>query len=328
MEPFISSRPVSYARRAGRAAAYPLRGIWYFSRTREFWPLFLGRLLPLSLISLVVYFILFAFAFLPQFAFLAIFQGWGAWVNAVVLVLGEGLVIIQGLFEGFFVDECRVDVYDVCNADYCRRLSLTSIGYLDSELSRRLGRSPPRPVPRRAECCQNAWQAYQPCHIHAMEYRSDHRAYHFSAFESDPLRWNSGIHHDYRRKTRKAGALPLVPASRPVQGGAEEGTQASRLGKRMVWLRGHDSGAYSHSVFLLSLDLFYRSRAMDCADGARGATTRPGSGRRPSCTSAVYGFVCIIAPDSVRARLPKIPIHWRWIGAGQNCFVPRIRSAE
>jgi hypothetical protein len=27
-------------------------------------------------------------------------------------VLGEGLVIIQGLFEGFFVDESRVDVFD------------------------------------------------------------------------------------------------------------------------------------------------------------------------------------------------------------------------
>ena len=134
------SRPVSYLRRAGIAASYPLRGIWYFSRTREFWPLFLGRLLPLSLISLVVYFLLFVFTFLPQVAFLAIFQGAGAWVNATILVLGEGLVIIQGLFEGFFVDECRVDVYDVsfnpfllaCFALYthscrCRPLSSSSL---------------------------------------------------------------------------------------------------------------------------------------------------------------------------------------------------------
>lgn len=60
-----------------------------------------------------MYFVLFTFTFIPQFAFLAIFHGWGAWINAVVLVLGEGLVIIQGLFEGFFVDECRVDVFDV-----------------------------------------------------------------------------------------------------------------------------------------------------------------------------------------------------------------------
>lgn len=106
-------RPLSYLKRAGIAASYPLRGIWYFSKTREFWPLFLSRLVPLSLLSFLVYAILFTFAFLPQFAFLAIFHGWGAWVNAVVLVLGEGLVIIQGLFEGFFVDESRVDVFDV-----------------------------------------------------------------------------------------------------------------------------------------------------------------------------------------------------------------------
>ncbi|XP_044717770.1 etoposide-induced protein 2.4 (EI24) domain-containing protein [Hirsutella rhossiliensis] len=107
------SRPrASYPKRAAIGASYPLRGIWYFVRNREFWPLFVGRLLPLSLISLVVYLVLFTFAFLPQYAFLAIFHGWGAWVNAVVLTLGEGLVIIQGLFEGFFVDECRVDVFD------------------------------------------------------------------------------------------------------------------------------------------------------------------------------------------------------------------------
>ncbi|KAH7327812.1 hypothetical protein B0I35DRAFT_415822 [Stachybotrys elegans] len=106
------SRPASYAKRAAIAGSYPLRGIWYFLRNREFWPIFSGRILPLSLISLLVYLILFTFAFLPQYAFLVIFHGWGAWVNAVVLVLGEGLVIIQGLFEGFFVDEARVDVFD------------------------------------------------------------------------------------------------------------------------------------------------------------------------------------------------------------------------
>lgn len=107
------TRPLSYLTRAGIAASYPLRGIWYFVRHGEFWPLFLGRILPLSLISMLVYLVLFTFAFLPQFALLAIWQGWSAWINAVVLVLGEGLVIIQGLFEGFFVDECRVDVFDV-----------------------------------------------------------------------------------------------------------------------------------------------------------------------------------------------------------------------
>lgn len=112
-------RPVTYLKRAGDAAWYPIQGIWYFLRNPEFWPLFSGRILPLTLISFLMYFILFTFAFLPQYAFLAIFHGWGAWFNAVVLVLGEGLVIIQGLFEGFFVDECRVDVFDVGSSLKC-----------------------------------------------------------------------------------------------------------------------------------------------------------------------------------------------------------------
>ncbi|KAH7349643.1 hypothetical protein B0T11DRAFT_133437 [Plectosphaerella cucumerina] len=110
LKPF--ERPLGDIWRAMRAASYPLRGIWYFLRNREFYPLFLGRLLPLSIISILVYLILFTFAFLPQLALLAIFQGRSAWFNAIILVLGEGLVVIQGLFEGFFVDETRVDVFD------------------------------------------------------------------------------------------------------------------------------------------------------------------------------------------------------------------------
>ena len=104
----------SYVSRALTSAAFPIRGIWYFLRHPEFYPLFVGRLLPLSIISFLVYFLLFTFAFLPQYLFLHIFHGHaGALVNTTVLVLGEGLVIIQGLFEGFFVDECRVDIFDV-----------------------------------------------------------------------------------------------------------------------------------------------------------------------------------------------------------------------
>ncbi|KAI2634453.1 hypothetical protein GGS21DRAFT_103264 [Xylaria nigripes] len=105
-------RPFGYVFRALIAASYPLRGISYFLSHPAFYPLFIGRLLPLTILSTLVYMILFTFTFLPQFAFLAIFHGRAAWLNAVVLVLGEGLVIIQGLFEGFFVDECRVDVFD------------------------------------------------------------------------------------------------------------------------------------------------------------------------------------------------------------------------
>ncbi|KAL2166130.1 hypothetical protein VTG60DRAFT_3269 [Thermothelomyces hinnuleus] len=108
-----------YATRALTAGAFPIRGIWYFLRHPEFYPLFVGRLLPLSVISFIVYLLLFTFTFLPQFLFLLIFHGrTGALINTTVLVLGEGLVIIQGLFEGFFVDECRVDIFDATLINY------------------------------------------------------------------------------------------------------------------------------------------------------------------------------------------------------------------
>ncbi|KAL1892306.1 hypothetical protein Cpir12675_004593 [Ceratocystis pirilliformis] len=105
-------RKESRLRRGLTAASYPFRGVGYFVTHRELWPIALGRLLPLTLLSFAVYFVLFAFAFLPQVALLAIFQGWAAWAGATFLVLGEGLVIIQALFEAFFVDKCLVDVWD------------------------------------------------------------------------------------------------------------------------------------------------------------------------------------------------------------------------
>ncbi|KAH8903758.1 hypothetical protein BR93DRAFT_884644 [Coniochaeta sp. PMI_546] len=108
----VIERPFIYARRAVRAAAYPLQGIYYFLRHPDFYPLFYSRLIPLSVISFLVYTALFFLVFWPQYLFLVIFHGWGAWPTAIILFLGEGLVIIQGLFEGFFVDECRVDVFD------------------------------------------------------------------------------------------------------------------------------------------------------------------------------------------------------------------------
>jgi uncharacterized protein involved in cysteine biosynthesis len=55
---------------------------------------------------------LFIWTDLPQVAFLAIFHGPGAWINAAVLVLGEGAAIVALLFEAVFVDETLVDVFD------------------------------------------------------------------------------------------------------------------------------------------------------------------------------------------------------------------------
>ncbi|KAL2163839.1 hypothetical protein VTH06DRAFT_5898 [Thermothelomyces fergusii] len=121
LDPFrrLAHAVANYATRALIAGSFPILGIWYFLIHPEFYPLFLGRLLPLSIISLVVYFLLFTFTFLPQFLFLLIFHGRaGALINTTVLVLGEGLVIIQALFEGFFADECQVDIFDATLINY------------------------------------------------------------------------------------------------------------------------------------------------------------------------------------------------------------------
>lgn len=95
------------------SALYPLKGILYFIRHHEFWPLFNRRLIPLTVLSVIVLVLLFTFTYLPQAAFLLIFHGPTAWVNAVFLVLGEGQLVVALLFEAFLVDEACVDVFDV-----------------------------------------------------------------------------------------------------------------------------------------------------------------------------------------------------------------------
>ena len=84
----------------------------YYSTHSFLWPLFKTRLLPIVLLSAFIYVILFLFAYLPQVAFLAIFQGSSSWINGAVLVLGEGSAIVAALFEAFFVDETLVDIHD------------------------------------------------------------------------------------------------------------------------------------------------------------------------------------------------------------------------
>lgn len=90
----------------------PLQGIYYFATHHFLWPLFKARLLSIVPLSAFIYVLLFFFTYLPQVAFLAIFQGAGAWVNGAFLVLGEGAAIVAALFEAFFVDETLVDIFD------------------------------------------------------------------------------------------------------------------------------------------------------------------------------------------------------------------------
>ncbi|KAF7374266.1 hypothetical protein MSAN_00309600 [Mycena sanguinolenta] len=96
---------------------YPFRGIYFCLRHRYLWPLLRARFIPCLVISLIVLPTLFIFAYLPQVAFLAIFQGNLAWFNAVFLVLGEAAAIIALLFEAFFVDETLVKIFDAVLID-------------------------------------------------------------------------------------------------------------------------------------------------------------------------------------------------------------------
>lgn len=93
-------------------AMYPLKGIYQFVTHREYWPIFGARLITISVISIAVLCLLFPLVYLPQVAFLIIFHGKGAWINALFLVLGEGHVLTAFVFEAFFVDETLVDVFD------------------------------------------------------------------------------------------------------------------------------------------------------------------------------------------------------------------------
>ena len=88
------------------------QGIIFFISHPFMYPLFRASLLPCILLSIVVLFNLFLFAYLPQVAFLAIFQGWSAWLNGTILVLGEGAAIVAVLYECFFADETQVDIFD------------------------------------------------------------------------------------------------------------------------------------------------------------------------------------------------------------------------
>ncbi|KAJ7198332.1 hypothetical protein GGX14DRAFT_470190 [Mycena pura] len=94
------------------AYLYPLKGFYLCLRHKFMWPLFRTRFIPCLVISLIVLPTLFIVAYLPQVAFLAIFQGPLAWFNAVFLVLGEAASIIALLFETFFVDEALVQIFD------------------------------------------------------------------------------------------------------------------------------------------------------------------------------------------------------------------------
>jgi len=96
---------------------HELQGIFYVLSHPSFYPLFKSRMIPIILLSVFIYTNLFIWTYLPQVAFLAIWSGPAAWLNATFLVLGEGSAIVALLFEAFFVDETLVDTFDAVLID-------------------------------------------------------------------------------------------------------------------------------------------------------------------------------------------------------------------
>ena len=96
---------------------YPFKGIVYFIVHPALYPLLNARLLPIFLLSAFVLFTLFFWTYLPIVAILAIIHGPLAWLQAAVLLLGIGAAITALLFEGFFVDETLVDIFDAVLVD-------------------------------------------------------------------------------------------------------------------------------------------------------------------------------------------------------------------
>jgi hypothetical protein len=78
------------------------QGIIFFIAHPFLYPLLKARLLPAFLLSAFIILNLFFWTYLPQVAFLALFQRNGsAWVNGTFLVLGEGAAVVAILFESF-----------------------------------------------------------------------------------------------------------------------------------------------------------------------------------------------------------------------------------
>ncbi|KAL5118468.1 hypothetical protein ACEQ8H_003644 [Pleosporales sp. CAS-2024a] len=95
------------------ACSYLPQGILFFVAHPFLYPLLKARLLPAFLLSAFIIANLFVWTYLPQVAFLALFQHKGsAWVNGTFLVLGEGAAVVAILFESFLADESQVDIFD------------------------------------------------------------------------------------------------------------------------------------------------------------------------------------------------------------------------
>jgi len=99
---------------AVRSAAYlyPFQGILYFFSNRSLWKPLAAKLLPTMSLGVGVTVFMFAVAYLPQVALLALFNGPFAIVSTILLVLSESSTIFNILSKNFLIDDALIDTFD------------------------------------------------------------------------------------------------------------------------------------------------------------------------------------------------------------------------
>ncbi|KAF2757495.1 hypothetical protein EJ05DRAFT_391545 [Pseudovirgaria hyperparasitica] len=99
---------------AARSTAYlyPLKGIAYFFTHRSLWKPLTAKLAPTMTLGVGVTTFMFAVTYLPQAAFLAIFNGPLAALTSILLVLSESSTIFTVLSKNFFIEEALLDTFD------------------------------------------------------------------------------------------------------------------------------------------------------------------------------------------------------------------------
>jgi len=95
-----------------RAFLYPFKGMIYFASHKELWRPLMTKLIPTITTGISVTTAMFIFAYLPQAAVLAIFNGPFAVVSTILLVLSESSTITNLVTRNFFIQDALVDTFD------------------------------------------------------------------------------------------------------------------------------------------------------------------------------------------------------------------------
>ncbi|KAF2205078.1 hypothetical protein GQ43DRAFT_437308 [Delitschia confertaspora ATCC 74209] len=91
---------------------YPIKGIAYFLTHRSLWKPLVNKLAPTISLGLGVTTFMFFFTYLPQVAFLSLFNGPLAVFSTVLLVLSESSTIFSVLSKNFLIDDALLDTFD------------------------------------------------------------------------------------------------------------------------------------------------------------------------------------------------------------------------